>query len=177
MSFCVSFSFRTQVDWSEERTCFDGVATELSLYYSTLPEGALAPAATSTEFEPSDKRAASNASVSSATPSVSDTPKRNGVKGGAEGPAAGAGAGAAGSKGSDAELASPEATAVVQHVMYPAFRFVFGFLRGNFKMCRRLLCVFGLQIAFSLKINVVVRSLVGCVECALSLVAQLPCLL
>ncbi|CAM9618486.1 unnamed protein product, partial [Ectocarpus sp. 8 AP-2014] len=28
-----------EVDWSEERTCFEGVATELALFYSTLPQG------------------------------------------------------------------------------------------------------------------------------------------
>ncbi|CAM9549849.1 unnamed protein product, partial [Hapterophycus canaliculatus] len=123
----------TEVDWSEERTCFEGVATELALLYSTLPEGgeetAVSPA--SLRSPPPPPRSPFSPS-SSATPSSSPkTPaptaaagtEKGGVGSARKSPAAGAGAGAAGvGRRGEFALAPAEATAVVQHILYPAFR-------------------------------------------------------
>lgn len=102
-----------QVDWSEERTCFEGVAAELALYYSTLP--------IAQDGEGQDEPLSSPSTALSSQTSVAaiDT-RKGGVSG--QGPAAGAGAGAASADRGELGLAPAEATAVVQHVMYPAFR-------------------------------------------------------
>lgn len=112
------------MDWTEERTCFEGIAAELSLYYSTLPEGT---EHSELEVLQDDTAAASPPTTSPKHSQKSGIPHggNGGVEpGSAKRPAAGAGAGAAGSKvlGDDAGLACAEATAIVQHVMYPSFR-------------------------------------------------------
>ena len=109
------------MDWTEERTCFEGVAAELALFYSTLPldqgeEETDTPAATPTT--PRSPRSAAPASPRA----PGTTPASRKGKASRQSPAAGAGAGAAALGREDAGLASAGATAVVQHVVYPAFR-------------------------------------------------------
>ena len=89
-----------QVDWTEERTCFEGIAAELALYYSTLPQDGQEEGTTSCSPEDNDGRRSSSR------------------------PRAEAAAGASGADGgvSGLALAPAAATAVVQHVMYPSFR-------------------------------------------------------
>ncbi|CAM9555150.1 unnamed protein product [Laminaria digitata] len=111
----------TEVDWTEERTCFEGVAAELALFYSTLPldqgeEETDTPAATPTT--PRSRFAAQEASPRA----PGTTPVSRKGKASRQSPAAGAGAGATGTGREDAGLASAAATSVVQHVLYPAFR-------------------------------------------------------
>lgn len=108
------------MDWTEERTCFEGVAAELALFYSTLPldqgeEETDTPAAT-----PTTPRSRSTAPASPRAPGT--TPVSRKGKASRQSPAAGAGAGAAAVGREDAGLAPAGATAVVQHVLYPAFR-------------------------------------------------------
>ncbi|CAM9581894.1 unnamed protein product, partial [Ectocarpus fasciculatus] len=138
-----------EVDWSEERTCFEGVATELAVFYSTLPQGGEDTAVPPAPLPPAPRSALSSAATTPSTPthqsaaaataeaqegaSTAPPPVGAGAGGGRgsarKSPAAaaaaaggGGGGGAGGGRRAEFALAPAEATAVVQNVLYPAFR-------------------------------------------------------
>ncbi|CAM9906549.1 unnamed protein product [Discosporangium mesarthrocarpum] len=114
----------TEVDWTEERACFEGTATELALYYSTLPEGQGDPpdhAESETEPLPRTTGAEQRGGPSS-LPDQKTSPEE-GEKGGPVGGRAGGRASEGRSaKGASFPLAPPEACAVVQHTLLPSLR-------------------------------------------------------
>ncbi|CBN80029.1 MutL protein homolog 1 [Ectocarpus siliculosus] len=113
-----------EVDWSEERTCFEGVATELALFYSTLPQGGEDTAVPPAPLPPPPRSAPRQ------QPRKEHRRHRHRwVRGqewgtGRPGKARRRGGGGVRARARRAEfaLAPAEATAVVQNVLYPAFR-------------------------------------------------------
>ena len=90
----------------------------LSRFFPVISQIQGSPSLGTTPVSSRKEKAAAASRTSGTTPSSS----RKG-RGSRQSPAAGAGAGATGAGREDGELAPAGATAVVQHVLYPAFRY------------------------------------------------------